>query len=69
MTVQYVVLCSDGTSYVVDNQQPFMQWGQQKQPRFDLAKLLASGWVPVRETGMGGGEHMAFALIALEKQQ
>lgn len=66
MKTQYVVLCSDGTSYAVDNQAAFMEWGKSKQPRFDLGKLLASGWVPVRESGMGGGEHYAYSLILLE---
>jgi hypothetical protein len=65
--LQYVVLCSDGTSYAVENKSAFMEWGKQKQPRFDLGKLLASGWVPVRESAMGGGEHYAYSLILLQK--
>lgn len=65
--LQYVVLCSDGTSYAVDHQGPFMEWGKQKQPRFDLGKLLASGWIPIRESAMGGGEHYAYSLILLQK--
>jgi hypothetical protein len=64
--LQYLVLCSDGTSYAVDNQAPFMVWGTQKPPRFDLGKLLASGWVPLRETAMGGGEHYSYSLILLQ---
>ena len=63
---QYVVLCSDGTSYAVDHQAPFSVWGQQRPPRFDLGKLLASGWIPVRESAMGGGEHYAYSLILLQ---
>ena len=35
-----------------------MQWGQEKVPRFDLATLLAQGWLPLRESAMGGGETM-----------
>jgi hypothetical protein len=65
-TYQYVVLCSDGTSYAVDSQSAFREWGKQKQPRFDLGKFLASGWMPVRESAMGGGEHYAYSLILLQ---
>ena len=65
--LQYVVLCSDGTSYAVDHRAAFMHWGTQKQPRLDLGKLLAASWVPVRETPMGGGEHFAYSLILLQK--
>ena len=65
--IQYVVLCSGGTSYAIDNQNAFMEWGKQKQPRFDLGKLLATGWTPLRETPMGGGEHYAYSLILLQK--
>jgi hypothetical protein len=64
---KYVVVCSDGTSYDLSGSQQFMEWGKTKKPRFDLTDLLAKGWVPVRETGMGGGEHAAFALVLLEK--
>ena len=67
MQFQYGVLCCDGTSYAVDHQAAFMEWGKQKQPRFDLGKLLASGWTPVRESGMGGGEHYAYSLILLQR--
>jgi hypothetical protein len=66
--LQYVILCSDGTSYAVDHQNPITVWGQQKPARFDLGKLLTSGWAPVRETAMGGGEHYAYSLILLEKK-
>jgi hypothetical protein len=65
--LQYVVLCSDRTSYAVDLQGPFMEWGKQKQPRFDLGKLLALGWIPIRESAMGEGEHYAYSLILLQK--
>ena len=67
MEFQYAVLCSDGTSYAVDNKAAFMKWGQPKQPRFDLGSLLKAGWVPVRETAMGGGEQYAYSLILLER--
>ena len=65
--VTYVVVCSDGTSYDLSKKDQFMEWGKTKQPRFDLQDLIAHGWVPVRETGMGGGDHAAFALVVLEK--
>jgi hypothetical protein len=65
--VKYVVVCSDGTSYDLGPQKPIMEWGKPKPPRFDLPELLADGWIPVRETGMGGGDHIAFALVLLEK--
>jgi hypothetical protein len=40
----------------------------------DLQELLAKGWHPVRETGMGGasatgGAAVAFSLILLEKDR
>jgi hypothetical protein len=64
---RYVVVCSDGTSYDLSKKTQFMEWGKPKSPRFDLQALLAQGWSPVRETGMGGGDHTAFALVVLEK--
>jgi hypothetical protein len=64
---KYIVVCSDGTSYDLSGREQYMEWGKTKTPLFDLADLLAQGWVPVRETGMGGGEHLAFALVLLEK--
>ena len=64
---KYVVVCSDGTSYDLSSQTQVMEWGKTKEPRFELQDLLAQGWSPVRETGMGGGDHAAFALVLLEK--
>jgi hypothetical protein len=64
---RYVVVCSDGTSYDLSRESQFMEWGKTKQPAFDLQELLSKGWIPVRETGMGGGEHLAFALVVLAK--
>jgi hypothetical protein len=46
---------------------PFMEWGKNKKPQYDLQELLEQGWYPVRETGMGGGEHFAYALVFLKK--
>jgi hypothetical protein len=67
MQHKYVVVCSDGTSYELGGKQAHMQWGQEKAPRFDLATLLAQGWMPIRESGMGGGDHLAFSLVLLGK--
>ena len=64
---QYVVLCSNGTSYAVEHQAAFIEWGKPKQPRFDLGKLLASGWAPLRETPMGVGDHFAYSLVLLQR--
>jgi hypothetical protein len=64
---KYVVVCSDGTSYDLSNKAQVTEWGKPKKPRFDLEDLLAAGWSPVRETGMGGGEHAAYALVVLQK--
>jgi len=63
---KYVVVCSDGTSYEVYSQ-TFREWGKAKSPRFDLPELLDQGWTPMRECAMGGGDHMAYALVFLEK--
>jgi hypothetical protein len=68
MQIQFVVLCRDGTSYAVDHHTCYMEYGKPKEPRFDLGKLLASGWRPVRESGMGGGERIAYSLVVLEKE-
>ena len=64
---KYVVVCSDGTSYDLSRNTPIAEWGKTKKPQFDLQELLSQGWNPVRETGMGGGDHTAFALVLLEK--
>jgi hypothetical protein len=68
MQIKYVVVCSDGTSYALTGKAPTMEWGKPKKPRFDLEDLLAQEWRPVRETGMGGGDHAAFALVLLQKE-
>jgi hypothetical protein len=47
--------------------QPVPKSGKPKEARFDLPALLVDGWTPVRETGMGGGDRAAFALVVLEK--
>lgn len=64
---KFVIVCSDGTSYELPDRAPVMEYGKPKKPRFDLPALLADGWVPVRESGMGGGDHIAFALVVVEK--
>ena len=63
--LRYVVVCSDGTSHDLSRRAPFAEWGKTKEPRYDLPDLLGQGWTPVRETGMGGGEHFAYALVLL----
>ena len=64
----YLVVCSDGNSYDLAVRAQVSEWGKPKKPRFDLADLLEAGWAPVRETGMGGGEHAAYALVVLQRQ-
>jgi hypothetical protein len=65
--IRYVLVCSDGTSYALAGRAPVMEWGKPRKPQYDLQDLLEEGWLPVRETGMGGGEHLAFALVLLQK--
>jgi hypothetical protein len=65
--IRYVVVCSDGTSYDLARRKPFAEWGKTKTPQYDLQDLLDQGWTAVRETGMGGGEHMAYALVVVQK--
>lgn len=67
METKYVIVCCDGTSYEMDHQQSWFVWGVPKPERFDLGKLLATGWKPVRETAMGGGSNYTFALVALTR--
>jgi hypothetical protein len=52
-------VCSDGTSHDLGQRKPFMKWGKPKEGGYDLQDLLDQGWVPVRETAMGGGDHYA----------
>jgi hypothetical protein len=66
--IRYVVVCSDGTSYDLSRRKPFAEWGKEKKPQYDLQDLLDQGWAAVRETGMGGGERMAYALVVVQKQ-
>ncbi len=66
--MRYVVVCSDGTSYDLSRKAPFVEWGKNKKPQYDLQELLEQGWSPVRETGMGGGEHFAYALVLVKKE-
>jgi hypothetical protein len=61
------VVCTDGTSYDLSRKTPFAEWGKTRKSQFDLQDLLEQGWTPVRETGMGGGEHFAYALVLLKK--
>jgi len=65
--MKFVVVCSDGTSYDTSRREQSTQWGKTKTPRYDLEDLLDQGWVAIRETGMGGGDHNAFALVVLRQ--
>lgn len=65
--VRYVVVCSDGTSYDLSRRKPVAEWGKEKKPQYDLQDLLDQGWTTVRETGMGGGERMAYALVVVQR--
>jgi hypothetical protein len=76
---RYVIVSSQGTS--LDFHEGAAKLPELFQPmwygdrRFqDLQDLLADGWRPVRETGMGGasatgGVAMAFALLLLERDR
>ncbi len=64
---RYVVVCSDGTSYDLSRRTPVVEWGKTKKPLYALQDLLEQGWLPIRETAMGGGDHVAFALVLLTK--
>jgi hypothetical protein len=66
---KYVVVCSDGTSHDMGRQELFTEYGKPKKGGYDLLSLLKQGWVPVRETAMGGGEYQVFALVLLEKDE
>ncbi len=77
---RYVILSSFGASWDISREIPrpiggFLQvpWYGDEQ-RQDLQELLARGWLPVRESGMGGasatgGAAVAFSLILLEKDR
>jgi hypothetical protein len=46
-----------------------LSWsGGDQEATLDIQDLLAQGWTPVRETGMGGGEHFAYALVLLKNE-
>jgi hypothetical protein len=64
---RYVVVRSDGWTY--DLSRNLSQKDLLKQDMHDLQSLLADGWVPLRETGMGGGGQVAWtsALVVLSK--
>ncbi len=68
MRTKYVVVCSDGTSHDMARRQPFAEWGKERTSSYDLQDLLDQGWAPVREAGMGGGNHNAFGLVVLQKE-
>jgi hypothetical protein len=65
--LKYVVVCSDGTSHDMSKRALFTEYGKPKHGGYDLQELLEQGWVPVRETAMGGGDYLAYAVILLQR--
>ncbi len=67
---RYVVVCSNGASYDTTRESTFYPVGLGATMVYDLPELLRKGWVPVRETMMGGGGSItvAYALVLLEKE-
>ena len=64
----YVILNNAGHSWPVLSAAAAAPGAAWDQGSFVLAQLLQEGWVPVRETPMGGGtSQLAHALILLEK--
>jgi hypothetical protein len=77
---RYVILSSYGASWDISREIDKPVGGLMQMPWFgdqkyqDLQELLDKGWMPVRETGMGGGAAsagaaVAFSLILLEKDR
>jgi hypothetical protein len=77
---RYVILSSYGASWDISREIDKPLGGLMQLPWIgdlkyqDLQDLLAKGWYPVRETGMGGasatgGAAVAFSLILLEKDR
>jgi hypothetical protein len=77
---RYVILSSYGASWDISREIDRPLGGLMQLPWFgdpkyqDLQDLLAKGWSPARETGMGGasaaaGAAVAFSLILLEKDR
>ncbi len=75
---RYVIVCSSGYSHDLAREAAFYPFesilgGGEK--THDLAVLLQKGWLPVRETPMGGngsnhaGGGYAFSLVLLEKEK
>jgi len=66
---RFVLVCSNGCSHDLAGEDEFIPYGLTAQKRFDLPELLRKGWLPVRETPLGGSGNsfVAFALVLLEK--
>jgi hypothetical protein len=75
---RYVIVSSQGASFDFQEGPPklpgLLQQMWYTDAKFqDLPDLLANGWHPARETGMGGGSAgggavVAFSLVLLEKE-
>jgi len=67
---RYVILCCNGCSHEVIGEEEFIPYGLTGRKRYDLPELLRKGWLPVRETPMGGSgnDWVGFSLILLEKE-
>lgn len=67
---RYVIVCSNGSSHDLTQARSFDPFGLLATTRYDLPELLKRGWVPVRESPMGGAgqTQAAFALLVLEKE-
>jgi hypothetical protein len=62
----YVIINNAGHSWLAQNPGDANEAKETNVPV--LAQLLKEGWVPVRETPMGGGtSHLAHSLILLER--
>jgi hypothetical protein len=63
----YVIVNNAGHSWAVVNATETTEPHEPKVP--GLPQLLQEGWVPVRETPMGGGtSQLAHSLVLLEKE-
>jgi hypothetical protein len=75
---RYVIVCSNGKSHDLSRTgvfNPFESLLGSGDMSFELPELLQKGWLPVRETPMGGngtnqgGGGYSFSLVLLEKEK
>jgi hypothetical protein len=66
---RYVVVCSNGSSFDLNREGSFYPHGLGATTQYDLPELLRKGWIPVRESMMGGSGDtiVAYSLVLLEK--